>query len=695
MGLGRRLRVVSSWFERITVFRAPSYSLAANCLQLNSAWVVFHSCNHNHVNCCCSNGHNLANRGRGEGNQMCVSYGSAFSMSGPNNFPNPSAPHHCCFQATLSNTAAPNCKYTGRVWCFSIPHRNWASMAASASASVSIHGKSVLGISATQLEERNREDGEEDDEDDDDESSDQIIERNEGNNLEKNDHSAVDFMELERVYKVVEEQFESSDGDMEAVLNQCDVKLSHSLVCQVLSRFSHARKPAFRFFNWAGRQVGFSHNSFTYNAMMSILASTKQYMSMWELMEEMGKKGESVLTIETFEIAIKAFAAAREMKRAVHMFDLMERYNFDDGSTPLGCRSPRLSGYNTTFNFLLDALGRAKLAKEAQMLFERMRERFPPDAKTYCVLLFGWCKVKNMIQAGKVWNQMVDEGFKPDLVTHNIMLEGLFNGRRKYEALKLFNLMKENGPYPDSKTYTILIRALSKLQMMEETCKFFSEMQEYGFPLNAAVYTSLITGYATSEKLEEAYRLLQEMERKGIPHDWRTYNALIKVMAILQKPDEATKLYEKMIQRGFQPTVHTYNTLMQLYFVARKAEMGFAIWDQMARNVCCPDVKSYTLFIGGLIREGRSQEACALIESMIGQGMEAPRFDYNKFLADFGKAGKPDILEELASKMKHAGKLDVSELFLRYSQKIKSKMKKRAKTRRHHSSKRSETKWWE
>jgi pentatricopeptide repeat protein len=33
------------------------------------------------------------------------------------------------------------------------------------------------------------------------------------------------------------------------------------------------------------------------------------------------------------------------------------------------------------FNFLLDALGRVKLAKEAQMLFERMRERFPPNVK--------------------------------------------------------------------------------------------------------------------------------------------------------------------------------------------------------------------------------------------------------------------------------------------------------------------------
>lgn len=692
MGLGRRLPVVCPWLERITVFRARSYSLAAICLQFNSARVVFQSCNHKHVSCCRFSGHTLANRGRGEGNQVHIPYGSALSMfrSNNNNDPNSSPSHHCCHKVKhfLSNTATQNCKNAWWVWCFWIPHRNWASITASAS----IHLKPVPGISATELDERNREGKEEDGE----ENSDQIIERNEGINLEKNEHSAVDFMDVERVYKVVEEQFESSDGNMEAVLDQYDVKLSHLLVCHVLDRFSHARKPAFRFFNWAGQQVGFSHNSLTYNAMMSILARTRQYVSMWELMEEMRKRGGSVLTIETFEIAIKAFAGAREMKKAVNMFDLMERYNFDEGATSLGSRSLHLSGYNTTFNFLLDTLGRAKLAKEAHMLFERMRERFPPDAKTYSVLLSGWCKVKNMIQAGKVWNQMVDEGFKPDLVTHNIMLEGLFNGRREYEALKLFDLMKENGPSPDSKTYTILIGALSKLQKMEEAFKFFAEMQEYDCPINAAVYTSLITGYATSEKLDEAYSLLQEMEEKGIPHDWRAYNALIKVMAILQKPDEATKLYDKMIKCGFQPTIHTYNTLMKLYFLAGKAEMGFAIWDQMARNLCCPDVKSYTLFIGGLIREGRSQEACALIESMIGQGMEVPRFDYNKFLADFGKAGRPDILEELATKMKHAGKSDVSELFLRYSQKIKSKMKKRAKTRRGHSSKQSEIrKWWD
>ena len=98
------------------------------------------------------------------------------------------------------------------------------------------------------------------------------------------------------------------------------------------------------------------------------------------------------------------------------------------------------------------------------MLFETMREMFPPDAKTYTVLLLGWCKVSKLIEAGKLWNEMVDGGFMPDLASHNIMLEGLFKGKRTREAVNFFNLMKMNGSLSNAMSYTFVICALSKLQ---------------------------------------------------------------------------------------------------------------------------------------------------------------------------------------------------------------------------------------
>ncbi|KAJ8620262.1 hypothetical protein MRB53_028791 [Persea americana] len=454
---------------------------------------------------------------------------------------------------------------------------------------------------------------------------------------------SVDPKEVERVSKVIEDLF-ASDRNMEAVLDQCDVDLSHALVLAVLSRFRHAWKPSFRFFCWVGQKPDYAHDSQTYNSMMSILGKTRQFESMAVMLGEMGKKG--LLTMETFVIAIRAFAAAREMKKAVGIFELMKRYDFKAGID--------------TFNCLLDGLARAKLGKEAQTLFEKMKDRFPPDLRTYSILLAGWCKVKNLLEAGKVWNEIVDKGLKPDIVAHNTMLEGLCMGKRRSEAIKLFELMKSKGPPPNVRSYTILIRDLCKGNKMEEAVGYFDEMLAAGCKPDAAVYTCLIVGFGNQKKMDTVYGLLKEMKEKGCPPDSRTYNALIKLMTNRNMPDDAAMIYKKMIQSGFEPTIHTYNMMMKSYFRSRNYSMGCAVWEEMGKKGICPDDNSYTVFIGGLISQGRPEEACKHIEEMINKGMKAPQLDYNKFVADFSRAGKPDILFELAQRMKFSGKFEVA-----------------------------------
>ncbi|KAK9086316.1 hypothetical protein Syun_028710 [Stephania yunnanensis] len=469
-----------------------------------------------------------------------------------------------------------------------------------------------------------------------------------------NGGSGVDWSEVERVCKVIEELF-VSDRNMEGVLDQCGIEVSSNLVAGVLDRFRHARKPAFRFFNWAGQRPGFEHDSRTYNAMMRILGKTRQFESMVSMLEEMGKK--KLLTIETFSIAIKGFASAREMKKAVGIFELMKKYDFKAGTD--------------TFNDLLDALGRAKLAKEAQALFEKLKNRFTPDLQTYTVLLAGWCKVKNLMDAGRVWNEMIDRGFKPDIVAHNIMLEGLLKGRKSSEAIKLFELMKAKGPSPNVRSYTILIRDLCKGNKMEQAVEYFDEMVEAGCKADPAVYTCLIAGFGNQKKMDKVYGLLKEMKEQGCPPDGRCYNALIKLMTNRQMPDDAVRLYKKMVESGHQPTIHTYNMMMKSYFHTKNYEMGRAVWEEMNKKGCCPDDNSYTVFISGLIRHGRAEEACKYIEEMIEKGMKAPQLDYNKFAADFSRAGKPDILHELALKMKFSGKFEISNMFASWSEMMK------------------------
>ncbi|GAU35470.1 hypothetical protein TSUD_384250 [Trifolium subterraneum] len=475
--------------------------------------------------------------------------------------------------------------------------------------------------------------------------------------------SCADPDEVDRVCKVIDELF-ALDRNMEAVLDECGVMLSHDLVVDVLHRFKHARKPAFRFFCWVGKRCDFEHDSRTYNVMMSILGKTRQFETMVALLEEMGEKG--LLTMETFSIAIKAFASAKERKKAVGVFELMKKYKFKVGVDAV--------------NFLLDSLGAVKLVKEAQVVFEKLKDRFVPNLQTYSILLNGWCKVRNLLEAGRVWNEMIDKGFMPDIVAHNIMLEGLLRCQKKSDGIKLFEVMKAKGPFPNVRSYTILIQDLCKQKMMREAVDYFNEMVDRGCQPDAALYTCLITGFGRQRKMDMIYDLLKEMRQRGCPPDGRTYNALIKLMVSQHMPDDAVKVYKKMIQSGIEPTIHTYNMIMKSYFATKNYEMGRAVWDEMHHKGCCPDDNSYAVFIGGLIRQGRPDEACKYIEEMMQKGMKAPQLDYNKFGADFSKYGNPVILEELARKMNFAGKFEVSNVLASWVDMMKKNSKRRNTT---------------
>lgn len=476
--------------------------------------------------------------------------------------------------------------------------------------------------------------------------------------------SYADPKEVDKVCKVIDELF-ALDRNMEAVLDECGVLLSHDLVVDVLQRYKHARKPAFRFFCWAGKRPGFAHDSRTYNCMMCVLGKTRQFETMVAMLEEMGEKG--LLTMETFTIAINAFAEAKQRKKAVGIFDLMKKYRFKVDIDVI--------------NFLLKSLGAAKLGREAQAVFEKLEGRFTPNVRTYTILLSGWCKLKNLLEAGRVWNEMVDRGFKPDIVAHNVMLEGLLKCKKKSDAIKLFEIMKAKGPPPDVQSYSIMIQDFCKQKMMGEAIEYFDEMVNRGCQPDASTYTCLITGFGRQKKMDMVYNLLKEMSQRGCSPDGRTYNVLIKLMVSQHMPDDAVRIYKKMIQNGIKPTIHTYNMILKSYFVTKNYEMGHVIWDEMHQKGCCPDYNSYTVLIGGLIRLDRSGEACKYLEEMLEKGMKAPQLDYNKFASDISKTGKVVILEELARKMNFVGKFEVSNVLASWADMMKKSAKRREPTK--------------
>lgn len=99
-----------------------------------------------------------------------------------------------------------------------------------------------------------------------------------------------------------------------------------------------------------------------------------------------------------------------------------------------------------TLNYLIGLLARVKLGEEVSSLYAKMKDQYLPNLQTYTMLLFGCCKLKNLVKAARIWNKMNDNGFKIDIVVYNSMLEGLMIAHRRLEAIKMFGMMKTNGP---------------------------------------------------------------------------------------------------------------------------------------------------------------------------------------------------------------------------------------------------------
>ncbi|KAM1700520.1 hypothetical protein TB2_030991 [Malus domestica] len=156
-------------------------------------------------------------------------------------------------------------------------------------------------------------------------------------------------------------------------------------------------------------------------------------------------------------------------------------------------------------------------------------------------------------------------------------------------------------------------------------------MQESGCQLDDVVYTCLIAGFGNQKKMETIYELLKEMKENGCTHDGRTYNALIKVMIRQQRmPNDAMQIYKKMIQNGIEPSIYTYNMIMKSYFHTRNYDVG------------------------------KSGEACKFLEGMVKKGMKPPQLGLNN-----------------KRKMKFDGKFEVSNVFARWVEMMKKRVKRR------------------
>lgn len=380
--------------------------------------------------------------------------------------------------------------------------------------------------------------------------------------------------------------------------------------------------------------------------MVDIFGKARNIDLFWDVLLEMGRR--RLVNDKTFRIALKTLAEVRELKKCVEFFHIMNNCGYE-------YKLDRL-------NKVVETLCRNKLVNEAKHLVLKLKVWIKPSGFTYGWLVKGYCDVGDLIEASKVWNLMMDENFEPDIDVFDKMMETFFKINKYDEAIKVFQTIRLKRIQDlGLSSYKIVIDWMCKRGKIVQAYAMFEEMLQRGIQPDNATFSHIIYGLLARRRVAEAYKALEGIAKP----DTSVYHGFIKGLLRLRRASEATQVFREMIRKGCEPTMHTYVMLLQGHLGKR------------GRKGRDPLVNFDTIFVGGLVKAGKSLEAAKYVERMINRSVEVPRFDYNKFLNYYSSEEGVVMFEEVGKKFREVGFFDLADIFERYGEKMATRDRRR------------------
>ncbi|KAK6148297.1 hypothetical protein DH2020_019209 [Rehmannia glutinosa] len=365
---------------------------------------------------------------------------------------------------------------------------------------------------------------------------------------------------MEDIVKVVVDVVKSAEwGEhVESKLGEMTISVSDNLVLRVFKELRGKGHPvkAFRFFKWVENNLGFKHNSVTYNGILRILCWEESISEFWNALEEMNSLG--------FELDIDTYIKVSRQ------------------------------------------LQKNKMLEDAVKLYEHMMDSSFKPSFTECNFLLRTIATKNTPDLDLVY-RVVN---KFEAAGHSFS-KNIYDGIHRFdEASKVLDLMEEQGCIPDIKTWTILIKGHCAANEIDKALFYFAKMMEKSFDPDADLLDVLINGFLSQSRTVGAYTLLVELVQKARLRPWQsTYKNLIQKLLRERKLEEAMELLRLMKKHNYPPFPEPF-----VEYISKFGSVEDAWEFLMALSVKeYPTVSAYQHVFKSFFDEGRHSEAKDLL----------------------------------------------------------------------------------
>ncbi|KAF4355673.1 hypothetical protein F8388_013090, partial [Cannabis sativa] len=418
-------------------------------------------------------------------------------------------------------------------------------------------------------------------------------------------------------------------------------------VIRVLRRLKDVNL-AVNYFRWSERQIDNAHCPEAYNSLITVMARSRNFIWLDQILEEMSVAGIGPSNYTTVELVVSCIKS-QKLREAFDLIQTMRRFKF----------RPAFSAYTN----LIGALSTVHEADLMLTLFHQMQELgYEVSVHLFTTVIRVFAKEGRVDAALSLLDEMKSNSLNADIVLYNVCIDCFGKVGKVDMAWKFFHEMKANGLRPDDVTYTSMIGVLCKADKLEEAVQLFEQMDLNRTVPCAYAYNTMIMGYSSAGKFDQAYSLLERQKTKGCIPSVIAYNCILTCLGRKGKVDEALRIFEEM-KKDAVPNLPTYNILIDLLCREGKLEAALKVQDAMKEAGLYPNVMTINIMIDRLCKAQKLDAACSIFEEMDYKVCTPNEFTFCSLIDGLGKQGRVDDAYKLYEKMLDTDKIPTAIIY--------------------------------
>lgn len=259
--------------------------------------------------------------------------------------------------------------------------------------------------------------------------------------------------------------------DEVSALEAADFVWTTRLVSKILRNFN-SPETAWNFFCWVAYQPGFTHDIYTVQRMMTLLARHGRTELVDRLISKIRIEGMR-LPFTTIRLIIDFYGISKNADAALKVFN--------DDRTLCG----PISKFNLMllYSSLLRALTKCgRNSDTLDILDEMILNGIFPDTQTFSGLMHHFAHLGDIKTVQKLFSMVRQSGLEPDAYMFKVLIQGYCKSERAALAWRIFEEMKSSNLMPDSATKELLVKSLWKegrrreAAAVEESCEEINEV---------------------------------------------------------------------------------------------------------------------------------------------------------------------------------------------------------------------------